>query len=478
MLRTRKYATMGSWERPFISRAPPTSRFTKKKEWVDPGRVVIDAHDDSSRFDENIGLYSRGNNPMGGNYNIGNTSLAQRTDGGGTFYSATPYKLGVVRPPIYTQQDLMPLSRMKYQTPSGTTNMGSSLSGNVGGSASETVDYGQVKSTVLDITSIASGIRPTYQFTIQRPQEGSSSFAISNKPRPEYNINKLSTSGINSENKDVVFRQAPDYNSILEKAFSVGEHFAPTALPGAFSGGHEKFEGCKDPMNIPVYTRLLDLNNNIDRLADSAPSSNIREEVLKIRNVRPNISIIIYDPNNKNYTEVKGSVKDKMNIIVQTAKKGPLSLNRDNGEPIKLRDYTFQVINSAVGTNQIIINSQKQELNLDRNMPVYASMSVAGALYNKDSDVKPIVVPGINDERKHYEINPTVRYNYELVGDHKEPRLPDKLTVVGSLSDYTSRPQYTGDRALPTLSGTAMEIKKYVSEQLTGRNIGRERYVS
>jgi hypothetical protein len=105
-----------------IMRDPPKSLFTRKIDRItDTSKLneMIDGAGD--RINETILLYPRGRNPMIGGVDYGSTSNAGLS-GGITTYSRSiqpklPYRImdgGAFRPPIMTERDLLPLSRLPY----------------------------------------------------------------------------------------------------------------------------------------------------------------------------------------------------------------------------------------------------------------------------------------------------------------------------------------------------------------------------
>lgn len=96
-----------------ILRAPPASRYTRRIDKVGDTQEILLAQEDSGdRIAEMINVYARGVNPMVSvsydNYsnNGGRTSILQANKP-----VKLPYKPEVFHPPVFRQEDLMPLSR-------------------------------------------------------------------------------------------------------------------------------------------------------------------------------------------------------------------------------------------------------------------------------------------------------------------------------------------------------------------------------
>jgi hypothetical protein len=125
--------------------------------------------------------------------------------------------------------------------------------------------------------------------------------------------------------------------------------------------------------NIPVTSKIsssIDQNNK-DNKSDP---KNIKDVLLK--QLSPNFSIIVYDAGANNYSEIKGSIKDKENIAVNTALSLPIMLQLESGQKIKLKDYRFQVVESTRGLSNIMLTIEHQpELQLGNNIPLYTITS-------------------------------------------------------------------------------------------------------
>jgi hypothetical protein len=94
-----------------ILKDPPKAIHTRRIDKVgDTQQVLLQAEDSGSRFNEYINVYARNTNPMVGvsynNYGNSQSSSNSRTQ------ASLPYKVKEFRPPILSQYDLLPLSRL------------------------------------------------------------------------------------------------------------------------------------------------------------------------------------------------------------------------------------------------------------------------------------------------------------------------------------------------------------------------------
>lgn len=111
-----------------ILRDPPKSIHTRRKDKVGDNMDIIEMIDDScDRASEAILQYPRGVNPMVkvsyGNHNAGMFGAPTNTSNRPA--AKLPYRIGdVFRPPIWRQEDLLPLSRLPRVNFAHTTNPG------------------------------------------------------------------------------------------------------------------------------------------------------------------------------------------------------------------------------------------------------------------------------------------------------------------------------------------------------------------
>jgi hypothetical protein len=103
-------------------------------------------------------------------------------------------------------------------------------------------------------------------------------------------------------------------------------------------------------------------------------SSKVKKEVL-LQNIRPNFNIVIYDPSNHISTEVSANIKEKNYIAIQAALGKPITLNRQDGTAIKLKNYNWTCVQTNIGIDQVILTTEDPNIQLERNLPLYASSS-------------------------------------------------------------------------------------------------------
>lgn len=361
-----------SWERPTILREPPKSVHTKKKERVEMGDVNFMIRSDDSRINEGISYLARGVNPMVdisySNYGGNGATLTSMP----TLQATNPYKTikdGAFRPPIMTQEDLLPLSRMRRPETSATTNPGVSIVGGfVAPNLQNNVDLTTI-ANAIDVKKINYlSIRPSATFNISLPID-----------------------------VDVFGEKAINRNKL---------QFSHYANPS---------------------TNLFEQSEYVQHSDKSIVNDAINDKNLKIENVIANPNMKVYIQNGSDLIEIQGSIKDKMNIAVQSKMHKPIVINREDGTPIKIKDYISKVVQtnaSSSGGDSIIlrVNNNENSIQLTRNMPIYAANSSINPGFQKiyenngnmqlDSKIQTSAMTNIND-RSMTVSNKALDYNYE-----------------------------------------------------------------
>ena len=101
-------------EQPYIYKDPPSAKFTRKYEPVNDFEIQTFIRPDSefgdpTRINEGINYFARGQNPMV-KVSYSNVGAAQTNSSMGNFQASNPYKIEVVRPPMYPIESLVPIS--------------------------------------------------------------------------------------------------------------------------------------------------------------------------------------------------------------------------------------------------------------------------------------------------------------------------------------------------------------------------------
>jgi len=357
--------TLPSWDQVSILREPPKSVHTRKKERVDFSDVSYMVRDDSqNRLSENINYIARGVNPHTDVVYTNYSAGGSRTTTMNTPQATNPYKAirdGAFRPPLYFQEDLQPLSRLQHPNYAVASNPGMSNDFSVPNLV-ETTDKAPIKNAI----SVATN-------TNYIPMNSKASYRI------EMPQNVFPSYGIRDDLLKVL---------------------ANTNVSQNINSG--------DMVNRDLYKDSGDI-----------------KQLLKLGDVHSNFSIYVYNPNTQNYSEIEASIKDKMNIAVQSGLSRPIVVNREDGTPIKIQDYRYKVVNTNAGGQALaIILREDDNIQLDRNIPLYSAGS-GYTSYKRDvfSDMNPLTVDkvkpvsntninisvGVEDQNRMYDYDVKLR---------------------------------------------------------------------
>lgn len=330
-----------------IYRDPPRSYTIPKKERVSEGDVMYmtrpDGPDsDASRVNESIRYMPTSINPSVAinmiNTNAGGSRVLHSTP----IQASNPYKVEVVRPPLYPVESLNPLSRPRtHQTTPVTTNSGIPYGFN-NGQLQESMD----KNEIYDIIRIpkANGaiLPPTAFYKLETPQILQISNEIRNNPLTYSATANLTIPKANNTNMFNVTNEVQDIDS-----YAISSNASD---------------------NIATVITESSLRDN--------KKSEVKDENLILDNISAGYKIIMYDVNNNDTHEIVGSIKDKDNISVTAALKLPIEVSTPNGCTKKIHDYTYKIVKTNASQDKLIISiNQNDNIELDRNIPLYAATS-------------------------------------------------------------------------------------------------------
>ena len=376
--------TLPNVERPHIYRDPPASVHTRKYEPTSEAEVLHNIRNSDvgqGRISESISYYARGTNPMvdvdyGTSAGNGARTLTLPTHAGSNPYKA--FRDGAFRPPIYPLETRLPLSRMKHPTPAVSTNPIVSLD-SINPTLSTSVDRHLITSTVAGPTNTTPvRAQPSLSYRVTLPTD---IFGDGMMPAPSHSL------------------RADD--RVLQGSWSVAKA-APTFNAAHVSGLHREVTPSGSivltPLTASTTTNLsfgrtstvgLDPEQSTHPTLGTLKST---DKQLILGAVQPNFALIVYDNSTGHNTHVPGTIQDKQNIAVQAALGQPLTLSsRTTGEPIKVKDYRWKVIQSAMGSDALVIsltadsNLTQQKL---RELTLESKVSggtVSSAVHNMNS---------------------------------------------------------------------------------------------
>ena len=301
-----------------IYRDPPKSVYTRKKEKVNIADVMYmirpdDANSDPTRINENILYIARGKNPMV-EVDYGNHSAASTNTSLDNRQASNPYKIEVVRPPLYPAETRVPLSAPRiHQNYSISTN---------GGITPQIVDNQIDKQTVKDITNVRKAVtagRPTVGLRMETPKELEASFAI--------NPNKTSYSMVSG------------LSSALDKNNSM-------------------------------------LSEIVNRTKDTI-----------LKSMGTNFSVYLYDNKTNAMVNVQSNIKDKENMMINATRGMPILINRNDGIIYNIKDYEWNIVNTNMGTEALVITPSNRDIKLDRDLQLFAVTSAMSSELNSNNNM-------------------------------------------------------------------------------------------
>lgn len=274
------HAILPSRDEIHIFRDPPKEIYTRKKERVDISDVLYNIRDDNdvgNRLQEYIKVYQAGVNPsVEVNYsNLRNYSTS--TEPNQLRATRNPYTVNsAFRPPIYREEDLLPLSRLRRPYTFGITNAG--VPGDfVNCGLPQAVDHNEIKSAVSVIklgTNYPYIIQPTATYGIAFPIEVDGSYAIKeeviNPPlSTNYNssfINNDTTRDLQEQSKYKVIK-----DDALQYSFSMPASYRKDLI------ANRNIVTKKDE-NIMKDGMISNVSNNTEYVEYQPDLSNIKEK--------------------------------------------------------------------------------------------------------------------------------------------------------------------------------------------------------
>ncbi len=343
-MKQRGGISLPSREEFHISRLPPSSIHTRKYEPVNEADVMWmtrpDAEgSDPTRINQAISYFAKGVNPSVEVEYQNHGSAGTRTNYIHQAQVGSAYKIDVVRPPLFPVEVLNSLSNPRtHQNITVETNPGLP-NGNAGNSIADDVDTWEISNAINVAPSMGPRtLQATAYYKLETPSVMSAKFAI-NDNRPE-SYQTMTNPGKNIDVNNFICRENTPYGVIIRPTYSISSN--------------------------PKSQKDVEINGDA--------SAKVRKEVL-MQNIRPNFGVIIYDPSNHISTEVSANVREKNYLAVSAALGRPITLDRQDGTQIKLKDYNWTVVNTNVGVDQVILTTQDPNIQLERNLPLYATSS-------------------------------------------------------------------------------------------------------
>jgi hypothetical protein len=304
-------------EQPFIYKDPPKAIFTRKYEPVNEFEIQTFIRPDSeyadpSRVNESIKYFARGQNPMV-EVSYSNVGGAQTNQSLGNFQASNPYKVEVVRPPMYPIETLVPISAPRIHQ-----------------------NYSMHTNPNIAPISVAGAYDKYSVSNIVNPNLSQGLIRIN--PSVDYMIN----------------------NDFYDK------HNIKTNIMDTLKGN------IRPTTSIPI-----DVSREGFSTENVKANAAVRDDVITFGvNSASNFSnVVIYDPKLNTAVDVNATVREKNYIAVAAAAGLPIIFNTSDGKEIKLKDYTYSVANTNVNNSQFVIQINQPDVTLERNMPLFAAQT-------------------------------------------------------------------------------------------------------
>ena len=300
-------------EQPLIYKDPPKAIFTRKYEPVNEFEIQTFIRPDSeyadpSRVNESIQYFARGQNPMV-EVSYSNAGGAQTNQSLGNFQASNPYKIEVVRPPMYPIETLVPLSAPRiHQNYSIQTN---------------------------------ANIAP-----------------ISIAGFYDKNLVRNATNTLTSQGMVRV-------NPSLEYLDLIGQEGRDSI--------HTNY-GIMDTLKGSIRPTTV-LSIDPTREANTLRKTAVRDQVINLAVNTANTfsNIVVFDPKLNTSIDVGATIREKKYIAVSAAAGLPIIFNTSDGKEIKLKDYTYSIVQPNMNNTQLVIQVNQPEVKLERNMPLFAA---------------------------------------------------------------------------------------------------------
>jgi hypothetical protein len=400
--------TMPSRDNIHIFRDPPSSKYTRKKERIEWGDVSMLVEQDTSRYDQGLKKFAKSVNPM--------VEVSYQNSGGGSHTNSlpnrqatNPYKVarhGAFRPPMYRQEDLLPLSKMNRPYTNTGTRPG--IRGSfVNCGLAESIDKQPVQSATSVIVAGAPALPPTQSYII------SNAVPICTDQNIKYDNH---------------------YNTILSSkpSTSVKAEYFDDEFAKNIQG--QQIQHTKNNLVKASSSMISSLHDN-EEMNNREISTNIKEFTL-LENLYTNPSLNIYDPNNKNLN-VNGINEDRMNIPTSSMPHNINKLQRLNMEYELERKNQLISASSVPSNKNKLINTYDPKYKLERNIEVDHLNTPVNVNYHVPADSRLSHEYKMKIGQRNGESNPS-----HFIKRNNEDLMIDKRDQIKKLVDRKKETHY------------------------------------
>lgn len=416
----RGYSGLPSRDNIHIYRDPSSSKYTRKKERIEYGDIKSLIEEDPQRYSDSIKKWAKSVNPA--------VEVSYQNSNGGSHLTTMtnveakyPYRVlmkGQFRPPMYRQEDLLPLSRMNrsYFHISGVPAVRGSYT-NCG--LAESIDQQPVISSTSVIVASGGPILPTRSYIIQNAVEMCS----------DQNIKE-------DRHYDTILSSK---TSTTPKAEYFDDEFAKDIHSQHTPYATDKNNLVKSESSMPS-TKLYDLPEMNDREVNSG----IKEFTL-LENLysNPSIDNLVY---NKNFN-VNGINEDNMNIQGSTMPSNINKLQRLSMEYELDRKNELISASSVPSNKNRLQNTYNPVYELERNLNVDKLASPVNIEYHMpgESRLAHEYKMKIGEQSGETNISHFIKRDHEEL--MMEKREKTKLKKETHYNDFGAKPNnFTMDR--------------------------------
>lgn len=341
-----------SWEEVHYLRDPPKSVFTRKYEPVSEGDTIWRVRNDESIYSDHIQYIPRGINPMV-DVSYSNIGLASNAPSMNPVQPSLPYKVEVVRPPLFKLKDLMPLSRMKHDNYGFTVNPG--LASESRNDLHLNVDRAPIKDS---INKEKKGyLVESHVSNLQTPLDSlfSSSTPIKlNEKETKYSAVTIpAMPGYSTlEGTTQLQKDLADLSNIKLKPLSqytlissVSPNLKLFHIPDEATSAPNN---TKEATNINVMGIVTSDIKLYGQLLNENKDAYTKEHILNAKIDFIPASFIFYNPDTRDSQEIK--VKDIKTISMEINKGLPVVVGQTkSNDPIKVKDYIWKEVQTTKG---------------------------------------------------------------------------------------------------------------------------------
>jgi hypothetical protein len=451
--------TLPSVEKVHIFRDPPKSIHTRKYEPVSTSDVMNKSREGSDRFEENISWFARGVDPMK-SISYSSSGIGGQTSVISTSQPSSTYKVmkdGAFRPPMYRQEDVLPLSRQKRPT--------FSTHARVGPASASGFQFKNLSEMTIDKHMVRSAIHPSAAFNT----------GISGNPYENNMVldrNRLAFSAVsgmkNYESEMESSDRSPNSGVIQDRSLQS----IVSSMQNNNSGVNERGNTVpnsgviQDRSLQSVVSRMKNNNSGVNVRGNTVPNSGVIQD-------RSLQSVVSRMKNNNSGVNARGNtvpnngvIQDRsLQSVVSRMKNYESAMENSNRSPNSgvVQDRSLQSIVSGMKNNNSGVNERGNTVPNDGVIQDRSLQSLVSGMQNYESS-------GLNDKNSDRSPNSGVVQDRSLQSLVSGMQNYDSSGLNDKNSDRSPNSGVVQDRSLQSL---ASGMKNYDSSGLNDKNSDR-----